>query len=115
MDNSTGRLGEDYIAHTLEHKGYQLLERNFRTRLGEVDIIASDDTYILFVEVKTRAQDSLTRPAEHVTPAKRRKIIAAAQWYLVQHPTKLQPRFDVAEVYTANGCVVKTAMIENAF
>ncbi len=100
---SKGAAGEVLAARYLRDQGYELLGANYRTRFGEIDIIAADGTYIVFVEVKTRAQNSFYAPREAVTAAKQRRIVKTALLFLAQHPTKLQPRFDVIEVITAVG------------
>jgi putative endonuclease len=105
-------------AQALRKKGYDILAANFRTRLGEIDIIAADDQYIVFVEVKTRAKNSMILPREAVNQKKQHKIILAAQEYLSLHSTALQPRFDVIEITTAGGenfTVLAVNHIENAF
>ena len=93
-----GRLGEEYAARLLEREGYRILSRNFRTRYGEIDLIAQKGEILAFVEVKTRAADSLSRPAAAVSRRKQGRIILAAEGYLQRFPTALQPRFDVVEV-----------------
>lgn len=115
MDNSTGRLGEDYASELFQNNGFTLLENNYRTRLGEVDIIAENKTYIVFVEVKTRKTGGMTHPAESVTEKKQKRIINAASQYLADHPTQLQPRFDVVAVFTKNGKVIGHDWLENAY
>lgn len=100
---SIGDRGEDIAAVFLKKKGYTILERNFRCRLGEIDLIASDTEYLTFVEVKLRKDASHGEAREFVTPAKQRKIILAAKYYLSFHETPLQPRFDVVEIYTPEG------------
>lgn len=100
---SKGAAGEVLAARYLRDQGYELLGANYRTRFGEIDIIATDGTYIVFVEVKTRAQNSFYTPREAVTAAKQRRIVKTALLFLAQHPTPLQPRFDVIEVITAVG------------
>lgn len=114
---STGKLGEHYAAKWYEKAGFQILERNFHTRYGEVDIIAINQAYIVFVEVKTREVDGLTHPAESVTIQKQRKIIKTAQAYLQSRRNmfQFQPRFDVVCVFTSKGHVIKMEQIENAF
>ena len=87
-------------ADLLRRKGYDILAANFRTRLGEIDIVAADSRYLAFVEVKTRAAGSLVTPREAVDSRKRHRLILAAEEYLARHPTHLQPRFDVIEVET---------------
>jgi putative endonuclease len=91
------------VAQALCQKGWQLRERNFRCRFGEVDIIAADRRYLIFVEVKLRKDDRFGSAAAFVTPAKQRRLRLAAEFYLLGHPTALQPRFDVAEVYAPGG------------
>jgi len=113
-----GYLGEKYTAELLIKKGYTIVAQNFRSRYGEIDIIAENDRYIVFVEVKTRAANYISRPAEAVTAQKQQKIIKTAQLYLLKSQTQLQPRFDVVEVITASKNdfrVLETQHIENAF
>jgi putative endonuclease len=97
---SKGAAGEVLAARFLREKGYQVIGANYRTRQGEIDIIACDRTYILFVEVKTREEDSLFAPREAVTAEKQRRIVAASLRYLQERPTTLQPRYDVIEIIT---------------
>lgn len=119
--NGLGNLGEDYACWVLTDLGYELLERNFRSRFGEVDIIAKKEGFLCFVEVKTRGQNSMGRPAESVTLSKQRKIIKTAEYYLVRHPSLLereglQPRFDCMEVFAdGEGNPVAYEIIKNAF
>lgn len=115
MDRGTGRAGESHVAKLLEHRGYQIVKRNFSCRFGEIDIIARNRQYLIFVEVKTREKNSLAAPFEAVTPAKQRRIVLTAGYYITQHPTSLQPRFDAAAVYTQNGKIVGEEYLENAF
>ena len=67
------------------------------------------------MEVKTRSADGLSHPFEAITPSKRAKVIKTAQYYLINHETNLQPRFDAAAVFTENGALVKIEYLENAF
>ncbi len=97
---SKGAAGEVLAARFLRGKGYDIITANYRCRLGEMDIIAADASYIVFAEVKTRSQGALYTPREAVTAAKRRRLIATASQYLSHNPTHLQPRFDVVEVLT---------------
>ena len=115
MDNSTGALGESFIAHVLKKKGYKIVGRNYKTRFGEIDIIVSDEKFIVFVEVKTRDKEGLTSPFESVTPSKQKKIILAAQSFLLKNKIDLQPRFDVAAVYTKNKEIVAYDYLTDAF
>lgn len=95
MSRLSGKDAEDRAAVYLETKGFRILDRNYHSRFGEIDIIAEDGRYIVFAEVKGRTSASYTSPAEAVTVAKQRKIVYTALVYLQAHPTDLQPRFDV--------------------
>lgn len=92
-----GKLGEDTAAGLLEQAGYRILERNYRCPGGEIDLIAQKDGFLAFCEVKARLSSGIL-PREAVTPAKQNRIIRAALTYLSEHPSELQPRFDVIEV-----------------
>ncbi len=115
MDRGTGRAGEEHVAQMLRQRGCQIVEQNFHCRFGEIDIIARDQQYLMFVEVKTRKRKGLTSPLESITPAKQYRVILTAQIYLMSHPTSLQPRFDAVAVYTENGKIVGETYLENAF
>lgn len=93
-----GDKGEDYTAEFLINKGCKILSRNFRIRNGEIDIIAQKDRYILFVEVKTRHQNSMSKPCEAVDIKKQRRIINTAVNYLSENNIDLFCRFDVCEI-----------------
>lgn len=113
-----GQWGEARTAEWLQGRGWRIAARNFRCRMGEIDIIAENGRYLAFVEVKLRKNGSYGAACEAVTHSKQRKLRAAAEYYLMCHPTTLQPRFDVAEVYAPQG--VRTERpdiyyIENAF
>ena len=112
-----GNIGEDFAAKYLQNEGYTILERNFNTRMGEIDIIAQKGKYIAFVEVKSRADDCLYLPREAVTLSKQRKICKAAMLYKLQKGFTAQPRFDVFEVvYGKYDLEVQSfTHIENAF
>ena len=94
-----GAWGEERAAKYLRSKGYTILERNFRCRAGEIDIIALRGGVIAFVEVKLRRDSEFAEAREFVTPAKQRRVILTAEYWLVSHRTELQPRFDVIEIY----------------
>lgn len=117
MKNATGGLGEDCAVRFLEDKGYSVLERNYRSRFGEIDIIARNGPYIVFAEVKTRGESRLADPLEAVTKTKQTKIVKTALLYLQTHAVKLQPRFDVIGITTADGghSIRNVVHIENAF
>lgn len=111
-----GRLGEDLAANYLAAHGYTIAARNFRTRHGEIDIIARKDGFVAFVEVKLRANTRFGLPREAVTHAKQQKLILAAEAWLAEHPDAGQPRFDVIEIVLA-GREAPSAIrhLENAF
>lgn len=110
---SKGAIGEVLAARFLREKKYKILSSNFRCRQGEIDIIANDGPYIVFVEVKTRRKDSLYTAREAVTYSKQRKLIVTAGVYLSRFPTNLQPRFDVIEVITEPGAPTKVSEINH--
>lgn len=99
----TGNFGEDAAARYLKRNGYRIISKNHVEDPGEIDVIAKDREYIVFVEVKTRLlgteNPNEPRPASAVTPEKQRKLIAAASCYLAFNPTPLKVRLDVIEVY----------------
>ena len=109
-----GAYGEKYTADYLVRNGYKILKCNFCVRGGEIDIIASKDDFIAFVEVKTRAPDYMVSGLEAVTKRKRR-LIKAAEQYSYKFPHDLQPRFDVAELIVRGNDVIGFDYIENAF
>lgn len=102
-----GAFGEDAACRYLKRKGYKLLERNFTCRMGEIDIIAQKGRFVIFAEVKLRKNADFGQAKEFVTAAKQRRVIAAAERWLVQNRTELQPRFDVIEVYAPLGLETK--------
>ena len=99
----TGNFGEGEAAKLLKKKGYKILAKNHVEGDGEIDIIAADSEFTVFVEVKTRKHgvDNPVEPraASSVTPEKQRRIIKAAKTYLAYNPTDKKVRFDVIEVY----------------
>lgn len=95
--NSRGAPGEDAAAVFLQSIGYRLLERNYRCRHGEIDIVAEQDKTLCFVEVKSRSSLAFGPPSESVGRSKQRHIIRTAQHYLQTHYGSRPPacRFDV--------------------
>lgn len=113
-----GRWGEAEAAKYLRRRGYQVLAANYRTRFGEIDLIASKGGYLVFVEVKLRKDDSHGAAMEFVDARKQHRLKTTASIYLAQHETQLQPRFDVIEIYAPKGLgtrVKSVNHIENAF
>lgn len=112
----SGIMGERAASGYLEEKGYRIIEKNFRCRLGEIDIIACNGTYLVFAEVKTRKNSSDVEAKEYVGYQKQSRIIKTAGLYLSQHSTELQPRFDVIEVYyNDKGSISSVIHLEDAF
>ena len=97
-----GAAGEDYAAAWLAHHGWRILSRNWRTRYGELDIVAvTPERIVVFVEVKTRRPPMQAEPQESVTAGKQRKIAAAAARYLAgkkDGPGEAECRFDIIAV-----------------
>ena len=98
-NNLVGAWGETVAAAYLRKKKYKLLAAGYRTRFGEIDLIASDRKYLLFVEVKLRKSGEFAQAREFVDVHKQARLRATAEMYLSRFPTKLQPRFDVVEIY----------------
>jgi putative endonuclease len=111
-----GQSGEDVAVGFLEAQGYQILERNYRTHLGEIDIVARHEGVLVFVEVKARRSLRHGDPKWALTPAKQRKISMVALTYLKQRhgTTQRRARFDVVTVQPADGRP-KVEVIRNAF
>ncbi len=98
-----GAWGEATAAAYLQKKKYKLVAAGFRCRYGEIDLIVSDKKYLVFVEVKLRKSSKFAEAMEFVDSRKQDKIRTTAEFYLSQYPTKLQPRFDVIEIYAPQG------------
>lgn len=103
MDNKRlGKIGEDTAAEIIRELGYKILQRNYRCRCGEVDIIAARGNKISFIEVKTRRSRNYGRPCESVDAVKQQHIRRAAEYYLKEMsrrgyvPGKIS--FDVMEI-----------------
>ena len=114
-----GRWGESIAANYLRKEGYILLGANYRCRFGEIDLIARKDDLLVFVEVKLRKNDSFAAAMEFVHQKKQSRVLSTAQLYIQQHGLEeLQARFDVIEVYAAEGTKTKNPKIhhlEDAF
>lgn len=94
-----GTLGEKMAANYLEQRGYLILERNYKVKSGEIDIIAAEKDVLVFVEVKTRSSCLFGRPLEAVDRRKQQKIIRTAQWYLSRtNQYHKACRFDIIEI-----------------
>jgi len=103
MTKLFGKKGEDIAADYLEGKGYKILHRNYRTPLGEADMIVSDNDILAFVEVKARTSNAFGEPFEAVDLRKQKKIKRIALYYLKLHKFERQVRFDVVSIVSKNG------------
>ncbi len=110
-----GRNGENFAEEYYRKKGYEIKERNYHSRYGEIDLIAMKDNTVIFVEVKTRNENSLGRPAEAVSKSKQKKLILTAFQYMEKLPLNTGCRFDVFEVWQNEGRIYKFNCIESAF
>lgn len=113
--NVNGAMAERFAANYLRKKGYKLIDFNYRSRLGEIDLIFTKRKYIVFVEVKARGEGSIAEPKEFVDENKMKKIIATAQLYMSYKKVDLQPRFDIVEVFLENDRPKSAKHLENAF
>lgn len=112
-----GALGEKLAAGYLKKHGYKILEKNYKIKIGEIDIIAAYGRIIVFVEVKTRSADPFLRGLYAVNKRKQFHIMRAATHYMNEKNIELQPRYDVIEVEVnrATGTIVSLNHIKAAF
>ncbi len=113
-----GAWGEMLAAEYLQRKHYKLLGAGYRCRFGEIDLIVCNKKHLVFVEVKLRKSDSFAKACEYVDAPKQKRIRTTAALYLSQHPSELQPRFDVIEIYAPQGIQTQKPVIhhlEDAF
>jgi len=113
-----GKWGEEIALEYLNKKNYTTVTTGFRSRFGEIDIIVKNKEFLVFAEVKTRKNNNFAYAREYVSKDKQRKIITTANYWLAVRPTKLQPRFDVIEIYAKHGeqtVSPEIIHIENAF
>lgn len=99
----TGAWGEALAAEYLRKKHYKIVAAGYHCRFGEIDLIAQDRKYLVFVEVKLRKSGNFAQAREFVDSGKQDRIRITASVYLSEHPTRLQPRFDVIEIYAPRG------------
>lgn len=111
-----GNLGEETAVKFLKKNKYKILEKNYKTKLGEIDIICENSEYIVFVEVKTRKQGTAIPGYTAVNYKKQQHIIRTASIYLQENKPEKQPRFDIIEVEHRNdGTALVKEHFENAF
>ena len=114
----TGAWGEAIAADYLRKKRFKIVAVGYYCRFGEIDIIAQNGKYLVFAEVKLRKNGSFAQGREFVDSRKQDRIRMTASMYLSQNPTKLQPRFDVIEIYAPEGTATAQPVInhlEDAF
>lgn len=112
----TGKIGEDIAAKFLTRKGYTIIERNWRIKGGEVDIIAKDHDTVVFVEVKSRSSTEYGTGEEAITSLKKKRLITAAKAYLRYRGEDFQCRFDVISIlFTNRGKMKEMNHIQDAF
>jgi putative endonuclease len=110
-----GKLGEDLACRELEGRGHVIVERRFRTDLGELDIVSQHNGYTVFVEVRTRSGGSFGDGAASVTSQKQRRLIAMAELYAARHRLDNTPcRFDVVSI-DADVTPPRVTVFEDAF
>lgn len=112
-NNIAGAWGEAVAAEYLRKKRYQLVASGYRSRYGEIDLIVKDKRYLVFAEVKLRKSDRFAKAYEFVDFRKQSRLRSTAAIYLAEHPTQLQPRFDVVEVYAPEGIATKDPVINH--
>ncbi len=115
QSKKNGLWGEIYAARYLRDKGYEIQDANYRSRLGEIDIIAQKDGILVFCEVKTRSPHGKGTPAEAVDQAKQRRIALVSLQYVKNINYVGAYRFDVIEVYLEEDGSYRINHIEQAF
>lgn len=112
--NELGRNGEDLACQHLTSLGYEIVARNWRYDRHEIDVIAENSEYIVFVEVKTRATTQWGNPEDFISERQIKRIVAAADFYIREYDVDKEPRFDVVSIISDDG---KTELehIEDAF
>ncbi len=114
-----GRVGERLAREHLERLGYRVIEVNYRTRFGELDLVVCDATWLVFVEVKTRRAGAMESAVQAVSPTKQRRVRAMAAAWLVEateRPRSRELRFDVVAVTVdRDGRLVRLDHLEAAF
>ena len=113
-----GAWGEELASDWIRKRGGRVIAANFRCRFGEIDLICEEGGYLCFTEVKLRKSAGYGSAGAFVDFRKQNKLRSTAEYYLLKHPTQLQPRFDVIEIYAPDGTQTKhpkITRIENAF
>ena len=111
----TGNFGEELAERYLKRRWYRILERQYRCRFGEIDLIARKGGILCFVEVKTRSSVARGLPRDAVDQRKQQRLRKTAALYLAERGLDCPVRFDVAEVYLEEGKAPRIEYLENAF
>lgn len=109
----SGAWGEALAAEYLRKKRYKILAQGYRTRFGEIDLIAQNKKCLVFVEVKTRKSGDFAAAREYVDRRKQDRLRVTASMYLSHNPTDLQPRFDIIEIYAPQGALTEKPEIQH--
>ena len=110
-----GKKGEALAAKYLEEKGYQIIDKNFRCRLGEIDLIAVEGDFLVFIEVKLRSSLGFGHPLESITKKKQDKIRQVAQYFLLQNKKHCNVRIDVISILINKLDKPQITHLENVF
>ena len=110
-----GNDGEKTVIKYLKKHKFKIVDTNYSCKCGEIDVIAEDKDFIIFVEVKTRAYGQILEPREYVDYYKQQRILKTACLYLKNNVTAKQPRFDIAEVLYDSKGKKSVNYFENAF
>ena len=111
---SLGQKGEEFAISFLRKKGYKIKVCNYKTRIGEIDIIARDGDTLVFIEVKTRESLEYGHPFEAVNARKRKKLAMVAMLYLKRFDDVPPCRFDIVSIFINNG-TPECELIKDAF
>jgi putative endonuclease len=113
---SLGERGEMAACGFLKEKGYKILDKNYKCKIGEIDVVAQRDGRLAFIEVKTRTSPRFGMPQEAVDPRKQEKIFKLAQWYMKEKKLeKMSIAFDVVAVLWRENQAPEIRLIANAY
>lgn len=112
--NSLGKIGEDFAVNYLSEKGYKILERNYRFKRSEIDIIAQFKNLLIAVEVKTRSRIDLGLPQDFLKPTQIKRMVRAMDHFMDKNNREEEVRFDVLAIYV-HGNKMELEHLEDAF
>ena len=116
LKREIGDMGEEMAVKKLKKLGYKIIERNFSSKMGEIDIIANDGEYLVFVEVRLRTRSDYGKASETVDKYKQKKIIKTAELYMMKAGNSFAPsRFDVVAISTDDKGKYEIEVIKDAF